>query len=91
MKYLNYIVNNNKLKNNIMANKFEIWTRKQRLSFIQKEMGDDKVKIIKEDPSDGTVKVEVTLDNEYDVLNLFHAGINYGLDRGSGVTQRVTL
>ena len=55
-----------------------VFIKKKHIPFIQDEMGKDKVNILHED--DDSVKVEITLTHDMDVLNLFYAGVKYGSD-----------
>lgn len=55
-----------------------IFIKKKHIPFIQDEMGKDKINILHGD--DDSVKVEIILTNDMDVLNLFYAGIKYGSD-----------
>jgi hypothetical protein len=49
-----------------------------RVKYILREMGDDRVKIIRE--GDHFTLLEITISDGFDALNLFHAGIMSGLN-----------
>jgi hypothetical protein len=50
----------------------------ERVKYILREMGDDRVKIIRE--GDHFTQVEITIRNGFDALSLFHAGVMSGLN-----------
>lgn len=50
----------------------------ERIKFIVDEMKESNLKI-GEKGEDGFVPMEITIDNAFDVLNLFHAGVRCGL------------
>jgi hypothetical protein len=50
----------------------------ERIKYILREMGDDRVKIIRE--GDHFTQVEITINDGFDALNLFHAGVMSGLN-----------
>ena len=59
---------------------YTIFVSDDRVKFIVKELG-DKAKVIDNPDWKGTVvPVEVTIESASDVLNVFHAGINAGLN-----------
>lgn len=62
----------------------EIFTTTDRLPYLQKNMND---KIVVMSHPDGTrqVKVQVVVDDAMDVMNIFHAGVSYGLDKMQAV------
>lgn len=60
-----------------MNTTYQFWTCLVRFPFIQEALGEDKAKIIETD-RDGSIKIELTIENSLDVLYLFHAGIDYG-------------
>jgi hypothetical protein len=55
-----------------------ILTHTDRLPFLQKTMGDKLTDVV--DDGNDLVKVTLELNNSIDVMNIFHAGISYGLD-----------
>jgi hypothetical protein len=55
-----------------------ILTHTDRLPFLQKTMGDKLTDVV--DDGNDLVKVTLELNNSIDVMNVFHAGISYGLD-----------
>jgi hypothetical protein len=59
--------------------KVEIFTQVERLSYLQKNMG-DKIVILNEPDETGQVKISVEVDGALDVMEIFHAGVSYGLD-----------
>ena len=64
--------------------KYPFTTLKSRFPFIQKELGDkisdvvigDKLK----DMEEYFVNFQIQIDNNFDLIQLFHAGINCGCD-----------
>ena len=62
-----------------MQIKTTLWVGKERADYIIKEMGNQAQIINTEE--DGTKVIEVTIENRMDLLNLFHAGINFGISR----------
>jgi hypothetical protein len=59
--------------------KVEIFTQVERLSYLQKNMG-DKIVVLNELDETGQVKISVEVDGALDVMEIFHAGVSYGLD-----------
>jgi hypothetical protein len=59
--------------------KVEIFTQVERLSYLQKNMG-DKIVVLNEPDETGQVKISVEVDGALDVMEIFHAGVSYGLD-----------
>lgn len=60
--------------------KATIWLVEDRANYlINSSKMEGKVQIINKD-NDGTCMVEITIDDRMDILNLFHAGIGYGVD-----------
>jgi hypothetical protein len=57
----------------------EIFTQVERLSYLQKNMG-DKIVVLNEPDETGQVKISVEVDGALDVMEIFHAGVSYGLD-----------
>jgi hypothetical protein len=65
---------NQKLKIMIVT----IYTHTDRLSFLQDKMGDKLTDVV--DDGDGLIRVTLEVNGAQDVMNVFHAGISYGLD-----------
>jgi hypothetical protein len=59
--------------------KVEIFTQVERLSYLQKNMG-GKIVVLNEPDETGQVKISVEVDGALDVMEIFHAGVSYGLD-----------
>ena len=59
--------------------KVEIFTQVERLSYLQKNMG-DKIVVLNEPDGTGQIKISVEVDGALDVMEIFHAGVSYGLD-----------
>jgi hypothetical protein len=57
----------------------EIFTQTDRLVYLQKNMG-DKIVVLSEPDENGQLKIQATVEGPLDVLEIFHAGISYGLD-----------
>lgn len=57
----------------------EIFTHIDRLVYLQKNMG-DKIVVLNEPDETGQVKISVEVDGALDVMEIFHAGVSYGLD-----------
>jgi len=57
----------------------EIFTHTDRLVYLQKNMG-DKIVVLNESDETGQVKISVEVDGALDVMEIFHAGVSYGLD-----------
>jgi hypothetical protein len=58
----------------------EIFTYEDRLVYLKKNLG-DKVVALGEPDASGQLKVSVELEGAIDVMELFHAGVSYGLTR----------
>jgi hypothetical protein len=59
--------------------KVEIFTQVESLYYLQKNMG-DKIVVLNEPDGTGQVKISVEVDGALDVMEIFHAGVSYGLD-----------
>ena len=61
--------------------KYTIFLHAERIPFLLDEMPYGKVKVIEteEDAPVGTVGVEITIDDSFDLLKVFHAGLETGL------------
>jgi hypothetical protein len=55
-----------------------IYTHTDRLSFLQDKMGGKLTDVVNEE--DGLIRVTLEVNDAHDVMNVFHAGISYGLD-----------
>ncbi len=62
----------------------EIFTTTDRLPYLQKNMN-DKIVVMSYPDGTGQVKVQVVVDDAMDVMNIFHAGVSYGLDKMQAV------
>jgi len=62
----------------------EIFTTTDRLPYLQKNMN-DKIVVMSHPDGTGQVKVQVVVDDAMDVMNIFHAGVSYGLDKMQAV------
>lgn len=58
----------------------EIFTYEDRLVYLKKNLG-DKVVVLSEPDEGGQLKISVELGGAIDVMELFHAGVKYGLDK----------
>ena len=56
----------------------KIYTHADRLSFLQDKMGTKLTDIMNE--GDDLIRVTLEVNDAHDVMNVFHAGISYGLD-----------
>ena len=56
----------------------KIYTHADRLSFLQDKMGDKLTEIV--DEGNDLVRLTLEVNDAHDVMNVFHAGISYGLD-----------
>jgi hypothetical protein len=62
----------------------EIFTTTDRLPYLQKNMN-DKIVVMSHPDGTGQLKVQVVVDDAMDVMNIFHAGVSYGLDKMQAV------
>jgi hypothetical protein len=62
-----------------MQIKTTLWVSDERADYIIKEMGSQAQIINTEE--DGTRMIEITIESRMDLLNLFHAGIHFGMSR----------
>ena len=53
---------------------YKLFLSKDRVPFLLEEMLDDKVKVGKTD-SGGITELDVTVDDSFDLLKVFHAGM----------------
>ena len=56
----------------------KIYTHPDRLPFLQDKMGTKLTDIMNE--GDDLVRLTLEVNDAHDVMNVFHAGISYGLD-----------
>jgi len=57
---------------------FKIFLCENRVSFLVEQMK-EKIKVFETD-NDGMTTVEITIDNDFDVLHIFHAGVEAGAE-----------
>jgi hypothetical protein len=62
----------------------EIFTHTDRLVYLQKVLG-DKIVTLSEPDNGGQLKVQIQVDGAIDVMDIFHAGVSYGLDKMQAV------
>ena len=58
--------------------KVELFVTKERVPYIVNELGEDKVTVTEHNGDQDMVSFE--LDNQLDLLHMFHAGIRFGSD-----------
>ena len=58
-----------------MTHTIFLW--KERVAFLQDEMPYGKIKVIETDPH-GMTTVEITIEDSFDLLKVFHAGVSCG-------------
>jgi hypothetical protein len=64
-----------------MSNTFRVWSTAGRVDTLVKNMG-DKITVIKNDNDNPDyVLIDIQIDDNMDILDLFHAGIDYGMNR----------
>ena len=56
----------------------KIYTHADRLPFLQDKMGAKLIEAVSD--GDGLIRVTLEVNDAHDVMNVFHAGISYGLD-----------
>ena len=61
-----------------------MFTYEDRLVYLKKNLG-DKIVVLGEPDAGGQLKISVELDGAMDVMDLFHAGVSYGLDKMQAV------
>ena len=62
----------------------EIFTNTDRLVYLQKNLG-DKIVVLGEPDETGQIKISIEVDGAIDVMEIFHAGVSYGLDKMQAV------
>jgi hypothetical protein len=63
----------------------EIFTQAERLPYLQKNVN---VVELSEPDQNGQLKISVEVNGSIDVMNIFHAGVSYGLDAMSKAMSR---
>jgi hypothetical protein len=63
---------------------YEIFTHTDRLVYLQKAMG-DQIVILSEPDASGQLKISIEVESAIDILDIFHAGVSYGLDKMKAV------
>lgn len=58
----------------------EFFTTTERLVYLQKELK-DKVTILSEPDASDQLRIRINLENSIDVMDVFHSGVFYGLDK----------
>ena len=61
----------------------KIYTHADRLSFLQDKMGGKLTEIV--DEGNDLIRLTLEVNDAHDVMNVFHAGISYGLDTMSKI------
>ena len=69
------------MKINNMQVKTTLWVSGERADYIIKEMGSQAQIISISTEPDGIKMIEVTIESRMDLLNLFNAGIHFGMSR----------
>ena len=64
---------------------YKLFLSEDRVPFLIEEMLDDKVKVIATDGS-GMTELEVTVDDSFDLLKVFHAGMATREKAYAGIT-----
>jgi hypothetical protein len=59
--------------------KFEMYTHADRLVYLQKAL-ENKIVVLSEPDELNQVKISVEMISSIDVMEVFHAGIRYGMD-----------
>ena len=62
----------------------EIFTNTDRLVYLQKNLG-DKIVVLGEPDETGQIRISIEVDGAIDVMEIFHAGVSYGLDKMQAV------
>jgi hypothetical protein len=58
----------------------EMYTYADRLSYLQTYLS-DKIVVLSEPDESGQLKISIDVNSSIDVMEVFHAGIKYGMDR----------
>ena len=62
----------------------EIFTNTDRLVYLQKNLG-DKIVVLGEPDETGQIKISIEVEGAIEVMEIFHAGVSYGLDKMQAV------
>lgn len=62
----------------------EFFTTTERLVYLQKELG-DKVTVLTQPDESDQLKISIAIEGSLDVMDVFHAGVFYGLDKMQAV------
>ena len=62
----------------------EIFTHTDRLVYLQKNLG-DKIVVLGEPDGTRQLKISIEVEGAIDVMDIFHAGVSYGLDKMQAV------
>lgn len=62
----------------------EIFTNTDRLVYLQKNLG-DKIVVLGEPDETGQIRISIEVEGALDVMEIFHAGVSYGLDKMQAV------
>jgi hypothetical protein len=63
-----------------MTCKFKLTITEERIPYLVEELGE---KIVVGETTDEKTDIEITIEDNIDVLRVFHAGINCGMQRMS--------
>lgn len=58
---------------------YEIFISTRKVTHLVKNLGKN-IKVLGEPSSGGTVPIQITVDSEFDILNLIHAGEEAGME-----------
>jgi hypothetical protein len=58
---------------------FEMYTHADRLVYLQNAL-EDKVVVLSEPSESGQLKISIDVRSSIDVMEIFHAGVKFGLD-----------
>ena len=61
--------------------KYKIYISENRVPYLQKQLGEDKVNILKKE-GENLFYIELTINNSVDLLSVFHAGVSFGMNVG---------
>lgn len=64
----------------LLVMKYKIYLSENRVPYLQKHLGEDKVNILKKEGE--MFYIELTINNSVDLLSVFHAGVFLGMDVG---------
>ena len=64
-----------------MSNTFRVWSTAGRVDTLVKNMG-DKISVIETDSDNPDyILIDIQIKDNIDILDLFHAGIDYGINK----------